>query len=118
MPRFEPGPDARRGRGGRRPGAGRKPDKFKAKLRQIASSPAALKFLQDAIEGKEVDVRVVDKCQVQGPAPAATRAAIWESVHDRGFGKPVSLLEMKDEDGRTVLPAVVMLPARAPREKA
>src|ERR1051326_6542083 len=118
MPRkpFKPGPDDRRGKGGARPGAGRKPDAFKAKLREIAGSPKALKFLKDAIEGERVDARMVEGAWIWAPASAGTRAQIWESVHDRGFGKPVSLLEMQDQDGN-VAPARALLPGQAKKDK-
>lgn len=97
--------------GGRRPNAGRKPDWFKRKLRALASSKEALKFLEDAIKGKKIDVRVDKDGDVISVSPTVSaRAEVWEKVHDRGYGKPVSLLEMQDGEGNAVMPAVVMLP--------
>lgn len=102
--------------GGYRKGAGRKPDKYKAALKKIARDPKALKFLKEAIAGEPVDVRLSDGEIVHLPPTADTRHKIWESVHDRTEGKPVSFLEMKDEDGNTMIPAVVMLPPRPAKE--
>ncbi len=104
-------------KGGRREGAGRKPDKFKKKLQKIVTSAKALKFLVDAINGEHVEPRVTQTGVIYVPASPHVRHAIWESLHDRGFGKPVDVLQMQDKDGKTsALPAVVFLPSQQVRE--
>lgn len=109
---FTKGYDPKRAKGGYRVGAGRKPDKYKAKLRAIASDPEALKFIEEAIKGKDVDVRVIKDEIVMAPPPASTRHAIWESVHDRGYGKPANVLDLDSlEEGMMVVSPIVLLPA-------
>lgn len=99
------------GKGGPRKGSGRPPNFIRERLKDIANHPKALKFLEDAILGEAVDAKIHEGQVIKGPAGAQVRAAIWESVHDRGFGKPVSVLELPDGSKAVGFP-VIILPAK------
>lgn len=99
------------GKGGARKGAGAKPKKFKTWCKRLVNDKNRQRVMEDILDGKEVEVRLTkDGDKVTMPAPAAVRADVFFELADRAEGKPVSLLEMKDEDGQSVYPAVVMLP--------
>lgn len=98
-------------RGGKRKGAGRPPDYIRERLKDIAHHPKAMKFLERAVFGENEDVRLNSKGEVvKMPPSAIVRAQIWESVHDRGYGKPVSVMELPD--GADVAGFVVLLPTK------
>ncbi len=101
------------GKGGFKPGAGRKPDKYKAALKKICQMPDAIGFLEKAIRGEEVDVRMHEGEVIKLPPTADTRHKIWESVHDRVHGKPASVIDLSEvEEGKEVVMGVVILPAQ------
>lgn len=90
--------------GGKRKGAGRKPDWFKAKCQEIGTSDNALKFLQsvingDAVEEKKIFVEGGSPVTVWESASVDARVRAWNSVMDRGFGKPVQAMELGGKDG-------------------
>jgi hypothetical protein len=64
------------GRGGARPGSGRKPGKVTAPLREIARqhTEKAVRALIDILDDDD--------------APAAARVSAANSILDRGYGKP------------------------------
>ena len=69
-------------RGGRRPGAGRKPGKVSAAKLSIAE--AAREFAQDALQ------TLIQIARDPG-SPASSRVSAANAVLDRGYGKPVGL---------------------------
>lgn len=102
-------------KGGKRPNAGRKPDEFKALMREIASSKEAVELVRGAIEGKEVDEFLVLQTGVQVPVKpdAATRLKFLQYATDHGYGKPnqpveatireaepIKFVPVKDASGR------------------
>ena len=94
---FKKGHDPRRANGGFRQGSGRKPDWFKAKMRELATSKKAIKFLADCIDGAPVEILATEQGLVPAPARAETRIKAWESTADRGYGRPTQAVEMVGE---------------------
>lgn len=74
--------------GGYRPGAGRKPDWFKAKMRQIASRKESIEFIEGCIDGKKVDRIVHEGKIIPAPPPANVKLAAWIEAKNTGYGKP------------------------------
>lgn len=71
--------------GGTNPGAGRPPDEFKARMREIASGPTALAFLEQCVNGEH-------------GAQFAIKAQ--EYAAERGYGRvPQSVALTGDEGG-------------------
>lgn len=88
-------------KGGSRPGAGKKPDWFKAKMREIASHPEALKFLSECSRGKNVDQAVTQFGKVIPiPAKPIVRIQAWAEAADRGYGKAIQSVQGLDKDGK------------------
>lgn len=69
--------------GGKREGAGRKPDKFKLVMQNIADSPKFEKWLRGIVDG---DI----------PVDPETRLKAWREAKDSGYGKPMQALEMPE----------------------
>lgn len=105
-------------RGGRRPGAGRPPDWFKMRCREIACSPKFLVWAKKVIEGEPVETRLTqDGRLIMMPAPVLSRLAMWESLADRAFGKPASIVEMGDlEESATLGLGIVILPRQMEKD--
>lgn len=100
-------------KGGARPGAGRKTDAFKAQMAKIASSKAAINFIEGAIKGKDVDEFLVLQTGVQVPVKAdgSLKLKCIEFAAHYGYGKPVSVIEMPDgSDAGSGI--VIMLPGQ------
>lgn len=97
---FQPGNRASVGN----KGGGRKPDAFKALMRQIASSPAAVGLIRDAIAGKDVDEFLVLQTGVQVPTKcdAATRLKFIQYATEHGYGKANQPLEHLGEGSRLI----------------
>lgn len=91
-------------RGGKRAGAGRKPDEFKRLMADIASSKEALELVQGAIKGDPVDEFLVLQTGVQVPVKpdAATRLKFLQYATDHGYGKANQPLEHKGEGSRLI----------------
>lgn len=86
------------GHGGARLGAGAKPDWFKARCREMASSPRFLDWAQDVLDGKEVSVRITGEGGiVMTPPTVGERMLVWEKVKDTGFGKPPQAVDLGGE---------------------
>lgn len=98
---FKPGKEDnyRRGKGGKRKGAGAKPNWFKAKMAEIASRPASIQFLEDCVDGKPIDRTLVFGKVIKVPPPANVRLQAWAETADRGFGKPTPMLPMDALEG-------------------
>lgn len=75
------------GRGGPRPGSGRKKGKYTAPLREIARkhTDKAVKTLIDILD--------------DAGAPASARVSAANSILDRGYGKPVQPVDGDGEGG-------------------
>ena len=67
----EHGGSLRRGNPGNR-GGGRRPEEFRRKMRELASSPQAIAYLRECVHGE------------YGPAAAI---AAWRLIAERGYGK-------------------------------
>lgn len=90
------------GVGGKRPGAGRKPDWFKKKCQKIATSDKVLKFLQSVVEGEPIEAKqkVLRNGEVKTvweSASVESRVKAWTALMDRGFGKPEQPVEHSGE---------------------
>lgn len=92
--------------GGKRPGAGAKPKKFKTFCKRIVGRKSSQQLIQDIIDGKEVDVKTHEGQVISLPAPAAVRADVLFQCADRAEGKP--LPEGMDEDGAIVAGSCVV----------
>lgn len=96
---LRPIPPEKRGKGGKRKGAGRKPDWFKAKMVEIGTSQKAIKFLQSVINGEPVEEKKIlvigqEPITVWESASVDARVRAWNAVMDRGLGKPSQALEV------------------------
>ena len=85
--------------GGKRKNSGRKPDWFKKKCQEIATSEKAIKFLESVINGEPVEEKKLmvpggEAIVVWESASVDARVKAWNSVMDRGFGKPQQSIEM------------------------
>jgi hypothetical protein len=101
------------GRGGPREGSGRPFELQRRRLRRFVWSEKMAQFLEDAMLGKEVDVRITKFGVVKCPPPVSVRKDVWESVVDRVDGKPLDISKMSELERKTGLtPVVVMLPPR------
>lgn len=80
-------------------GGGRKPDWFKAKMAEIASSDEAVGFVEDVIKGKDVDEFLVLQTGVQVPvkADAATRLKFLQFAKESGYGKDTQPIEIREQ---------------------
>lgn len=90
------------GRGGARPGAGRKPGKVGKAKKELAEkakehAEAALKTLVDIATDKS--------------KPAAARVSAATSLLDRGYGKPPQSIDHSSEDGTMTPPTRIELVA-------
>lgn len=99
MPKFEKGPDARRGKGGKRSHAGRKPDLFKAKCAELACSAKFFEFAKDVFANKDVEPRLTkDGDVITMPASVEAKTYLWDKLAEWGFGKALKVQAL-DKDG-------------------
>lgn len=95
--------------GGKREGAGRKPDWFKEKCAALASHEDVLDFLGRVVRGDPIEEKVLNKgstnpISVMVSASVDSRIHAWEKLCDRGFGKPTQELALpQGNKGRFVL---------------
>lgn len=102
---FKPGPDPRRGKGGARPGAGRKPSWFKELCEEeMQKNKAAGLRLVGKISRGEAEVEKIFSSEGRiiraktGPAPNDIIAAN-QFLRDSSVGKPVTAIEHTGEVG-------------------
>lgn len=81
--------------GGKREGAGRKPDEFKAKCAELASNAKFLRWAEDVLTGEKVEF-AVDKLGAVVPIPADVnqRTYLWEKLAAYGYGKPAQAINL------------------------
>lgn len=103
-------------RGSPRPRAGRKTDYFKSECDRLVSSPYFFDWASDVFAGKDVEPHFFEGKIFFMPASVSSRVYLWKELAGYARGKPVSILEMKNETGQTVIPSVVFLPATEFRE--
>lgn len=96
--------------GGKRKNSGRKPDWFKKKCQEIATSKKAIAFLQAVVEGDPIEEKQIyegeEKVTILASASVDSRVRAWNSLMDRGFGKPSQAVEVSGEGG-SVLEVIV-----------
>jgi len=96
------------GPGGARPGSGRKPDEFRAIMRQIASRDESIRFIRDCIDGKPVDEYITKEGEcIPHRSKAEVRLKALAYATAEGYGR-VQTIATVDDEGQTV-PLVVML---------
>lgn len=98
--------------GGKRQGAGRKPDWFKQKCQEIGTNAKALKFLESVINGDPVEEKKLltagaKPIKVWESASVDARVRAWTAVMDRGFGKPPQAVELGGKDGEPLTIQIV-----------
>jgi hypothetical protein len=99
-------------RGGKREGAGRKPDAFKARCDECVDSSDWWEWVKSVFKGEDVEPHTTKEGVVFTPAGVSSRTYLWEKLAGYAKGKPVSMLELKDEDGKPVrMMGVVILPS-------
>ena len=77
-------------RGGKRPGAGRKPGKVGAAKRALSEM---------AKDHAKAALWTLAKIQADDAAPAAARVSAATAILDRAYGKPAQSLELTGKDG-------------------
>lgn len=96
--RFEKGKhDPRAGKGGARPGAGRKSPLFKIQCQQLSQSEDFFKFAREVFAGKSVVPQISEGEIINRPANATERVYLWEKITAYGQGKPTQLHGLDDE---------------------
>lgn len=81
-----------------KPKQGRPPKWFKDRCAKIATSYTALKFMEDCLEGKDVDIKVTKDGDVLTVAPGASvRLHAWAELADRGYGKAAQSVELSGD---------------------
>ena len=104
-------PKEKRARGGKREGAGRKPDAFKAMCNRLINLPVFEKWAESVLRGEDVEPHVTDGIVTMAPASVNSRTYLWKTLAEYGQGKPVSMIEMPD--GQQIAgAAVIILPSR------
>lgn len=79
-------------KGGRREGAGRPPDEFKAKCQRLASSPKFFAWAEKVFNGEGVNPKTtIDGRVVLIEASPGDKIYLWEKLAAYGFGKPVEI---------------------------
>lgn len=98
--------------GGRRPGSGRKPDLFIRRCDQLSNDPNFFKWAKAVFAGENVEPHTTKDGVIFTPASVAGRTYLWEKLAGYARGKPVSVLELGEHEGKAaILPAVVILPS-------
>jgi hypothetical protein len=104
-----------RGHGGKRPGAGAKPYWFKEACKEALKKGKADEFLLKILIGEKLEPHVQKDGEViYTEARVHDRIYAVEVLRDTGHGKPVSVIEVENEEGkRTALnPVIVYLPGQ------
>lgn len=93
--RFNKGFDPKRGKGGFRKNAGRKPDEFKIWIRTLANSPAArLRFEKILTDAPDADIYVTaEGVSLNVRANAMTYLRAYEVALNYDQGKPLTRTE-------------------------
>ena len=90
-------------RGGKRPGAGRKPGEVTKAKRELAEM---------AKDHAEAALDTLVSIHKNSDQPASARVAAASAILDRGYGKPPQSLEHTGKDGKD------LIPDKSPREIA
>ncbi len=81
--------------GGAAPGAGLKPAMFKEAMRDIASHPEALQFIDDVVQGRKCDVKYTMFGKEYKARPSASiRGMFWIEARNAGYGRPPQALQL------------------------
>ncbi len=74
---------------------GLKPALFKEAMRDIASNPAALQFVDDVVQGKKCVVKYTMFGKEYKARPSASeRGFFWVEARNAGYGRPPQALQM------------------------
>lgn len=88
------------GHGGKRDGAGRKPNWLKERCQEIVERDKILEFLASVANGADVEQAVGGEGEViRVPAAVRDRIKAAELLLDRGFGKAPQSMEVTGADG-------------------
>lgn len=102
------------GHGGKREGAGAKPNWLKEKCQELVESNGLLEFLVQVATGVDVEQAVGSEGEViRVPASVRDRIKATELLLDRGFGKVPQALEHSGEVGGNQR-MVLVFPSEAP----
>lgn len=100
--------------GGKRKGAGRKPDWLKAKCQALIDKHKLLDLVANVAAGKEQEPYVDKDGQVtMVPVSWMHRLKAFDLLMERGFGKAVQAVDLGNSDG-TPLSIQIMNYAQAP----
>lgn len=99
--------------GGAREGAGRKPDWFKERCRQILEETKALDFLASVIRGDEIKPHISMTGDVAlVPPDLEDRMKAIDRIKEWGHGKTPLPVRATDEDGEDI-GGVILLPVQS-----
>ena len=93
--------------GGFRDGAGRKPEWFKNKCRQLASSRAFFSFAIKVLHGENVEPKVCKNGIIYVEASVGDKIFLWEKLAAYAYGKPSN--EVTSSPAQSVANAEVAL---------
>jgi len=98
-------------KGGFRKNAGRKPDWFKAKMREITSRPEAIRFIEDCVIGKQMKTVISSGLKFIVPLDPMERHKVWSDAADRGYDKAIQGVRSVDDQGNYV-PFHIFIPVQ------
>lgn len=102
-------------KGGKREGAGRKPDWLREKCQNIVSDKKIIERLAQIAAGELVDTTTtIDGRLIPVPAPMAAQVKAAAELLDRGFGKSVQTIAGDPE--RPLISSVALLPLQSKGE--
>lgn len=82
-------------RGGRREGAGRKPNAFRLKCRELANSEKYFEWAKGVIDGTILDQKMTkDGYVVELAVSVGDRKELWKDIAAYGEGKPIQGVEV------------------------
>lgn len=87
------------GRGGKRKGAGRKPDAFKEECSRLCSSDQFFKWAKRVIDGDCIVPRTLKDDVIHTEANVTEMVYLWEKLSAYGYGKPMQGIEMTGANG-------------------
>jgi len=86
-------------KGGARPNTGPKPDEFKRKCAEIASSPEWMAYCKQVLSGEAVVEQIGENGNSFRSATPGERSHLFEKLAAYGFGKPTESVEISGQSG-------------------
>ena len=96
------------GSGGKRKGAGRKPDLFRRRCAEFSNSATWWKFVREVFANEPIDPKMVGRETVLVRASVTDKTHLWEKIAAYGFDRPA--MRIADADGGNLSCGVILAP--------